>query len=1441
MKDKFKKLCLLVPMFIAGLAIARTDVFADETVVPMGEPQYPSTKADGAYWYNAVWKVNNPLYGKTRVVNDKTMPARSFFIPVFSEEEAGNEVINWRDFSGWQSLNGNWNFKLVEKPADVITNFHEENYKPGNDWINLPVPSSWQMHENGIDDQPMYSNWYYHWGQKGWLLISGEPNIPGEKFDYKHAYKGTAPKNINPVGHYIKDFTLKQDHKDDTVILNFQGVESAFYVYVNGQYVGYSEDSFSQHEFDITPYLHKDSSNRLAVLVYRWSDGSLLENQDLVNYSGIFRDVGLIYRSKSAPLLDFRNVVKKDGNNAKLTTSFLMKDDTRVNVKLYDGNTVVAEGNANGSTDDYVPVELEVKNAKFWNTDEPFQYHQVFTTYDKNGKVGEYVGWDFGLREVSLLNTDNGKTTYAMNDAPIVFKGVNRHEIYNKTGRAQDTELLHKDLQLMKQNNINAIRTSHYPNNVDLYLWAAKYGLMIMDEANMETHAAGGLGGIPMAVETFRYPSLHRCANMYERDKNMTSVVAWSNGNECIFFMPPAVNDKYSFRLMYKYIKERDDQRPIVLERDPREGVSDIRSRMYWPASEHSIGYSIFEGIQGNDKKVLEASDKRPYLQVEYAHSMGNSLGYYKEYWALWKQYPHAMGGFIWDWVDQSPLWPLPEGKTATGMSYNADGTKVVNGGTHYYAYGGDWARDKNNNFNNFMDNGIIASDRTAHAGIDQVKYVQQNIVFKNFNKDSNTVDIANEMNVSTDNYEIVLSLWKDGIRLNTKDGAEHLALPTAIKPRSTQTVTLPSLDSWKLDGSNPITDTKAQYYLRVQALYKDSRSAGNRSWAKAGDVSAYEEFKLNEVDKLSYRTPVDVSSPLTVKEEDGIITVKSNRIEYKFSKNDGQWISWKKDGVEFLAQKDDGSPDFKTTDNRSMIPGMYANFWRAPVDNDRENNWLKRVSRWREANWWRDKIKIQVQQTNKNIVTFDVTSKYNNGSNVTEKYTIYGDGHIQYAQDLNPGPKSEIPAYGFMVEMPNKFNNLKWFGKGLHTTFVDRYEGYPTEIYSEKVDENSLGDFVKPQENGNHVGVYWANISDEGGNSLFVKTIREPIEVMASPYNAYDVTDKSHPYELLTTNRTYFRVGYVAGVGGENSWGARPLPYAEIQAEPHSMAVDIFPITANKKGEEKFAAEDFTKLYRTLREDSEFITKVEYSFNKEGKFVELKTFQDDIPEYKISAKKDENIKDPVVKVSLADSIKDKYKVVYEKDPEDDNAVIVKILSIENSANPYKIYKFQFISGKDDGSIEGDNNSGNENPTNPDGNVIDTETEPEHGDYEDKEEEKELNPKEKEFGEDDEDAKKGADDASGITTDDSNNNSSTDGGTENGSSNGDNKTSTDAAVDEKPTHNEDKNIQNDTRSETKDTDKNHVPNTGVESSLYIFISLSIFAGIVFIVRSKKKN
>lgn len=1331
---------LLTLTTVSGLGFHAVEAAETPVNTQIGADQLPSPEAEGAFWYNGVINVADHAnyqvkdlthYQKSRVVMDRTLAPRAFFIPTLTAEDALAHTLDWRGSSGWQSLNGDWDFKLVAKPAEVIPEFIQPDFQPAADagWRKLAVPGSWPLQDNGIGDEPAYANHTYPWAQRG----NGQPNIEGGSVNYGNAGNATVPTSYNPVAHYRTHFVVPAAQQGKRAILDFHGVESGFYVYVNGRYVGYSEDSFTLHEFDVTDYLNPSGENTLAVLVYRWSDGNLFENQDFIDLAGIFRDVGLIYRSPQASLEDYHLdlTVEADQATVQIAAQRSGRSIGALTATLYDPQGQVVSTQTLAA--DQNEMTLQVQNPQKWSVDQPTLYKLLLEQKNAAGEITEVTAQDLGLREVKQFALEGGKHTYALNGVPIRFKGVNRHELDAERGRAIRLETIHRDLQLMKQNNVNAIRTSHYPNGVDLYLLANHYGIMILDEANLETHAAGA--SIPGTVEEFRFPALHRAMNMYERDKNFTSVVAWSNGNEAVYSWPTKRDHNYSIQLMHDYIKARDPKRPQVFERDNAESIADVRSTMY-------------NGVSG-DVGWLASADPRPYLQVEYAHSMGNSLGYYKEYWDTWRQYPNSMGGFIWDWVDQSPLWPIPSGEHLTlkpqipqtaqwqqsgeltdqglkgrliardaaladfhgsdqqftlfaevtlnqlvqhnslinhgdqqylfkattegtlefatfsngwhavktqdkltvnqrhqvGVSYDKgqvaiyiDGQKVkteqlpneispqaqnlgigadaqlgrpLHGVLHrvaiyqravdlsqvtpaqsdeglvvyqafegegvhreqplytgrkygsdgnlYYAYGGDWAKDKINNDNNFLDNGLISAHREPHGQVPQMKHVQQDILFKAYDPATGQLTLENEFDrLNLAAFDLSYQVLKDGQPLG-----EPKPFAAQIPPRSEGTAELPSAET--LLGKAPQEET-SQLTLQVQAQLK-----ADTLWAQKGYTVAWQQFPLNEANRQTYLKKLnELTAHNQVTETDEAVTIHHDGLEVKINKQTGRLVSYTVNGEAYL-------------DDQSY---MEAHFWRPPVDNDRQNGFLNRVAPWRKSTENRPEVQVSVEETNPQLTKVSVHSRLANGSTLDEEIWVYSDGHLHYFQDLQAAQTNEIPAIGTLWTLPQRYNQLTYFGRGPKPSYRDRWEGYPLGVYQEKIDETNLGEYVKPQENGNHMEIFWAKLTDAQDHGLIVKSASIPLQVQAQIYDPYDITDRGHPYELTATDRIFWRVNsHVAGVGGQNSWGAQPEAYAKIPSgKRYRYDYEIEPVKPELRPE---------KFYRTVYREAGLIQAV--------------------------------------------------------------------------------------------------------------------------------------------------------------------------------------------------------------------------------------------------------
>jgi beta-galactosidase len=699
-----------------------------------------------------------PNYMNPQINGKNRLPARAFFVPYASEQEALKKSNSSRE----KSLNGTWKFHWSKNPQLRPEEFYEMGFDCSS-WNDIQVPGSWEL--QGFD-APIYTDVRYP-------FPANPPYVP---------------EDYNPVGSYKTRFELPEGWRNLNVILHFRGVESAFHCWVNGHYVGYSEDSRLPAEFYISSFL-KAGSNELAVEVYRYSDGSYLEDQDYWKYSGIERDVKLIARPKAA-IRDFEILTSLKGDGANLSLKIRPEDvqsfkGQRVQVKVLDGNAMLYQTvlSQSGAADSVFYLTSDFSPIKLWNAEEPYLYQLVVNTLNSSGKVIESFVHPFGFREVKI---DQGVLT--VNGKPITIRGVNRHEHMPATGRTITRESMLKDIELMKQFNINAVRCSHYPNMEEWYQLCDLYGIYLIDEANIESHGmefheAETLANMP----EWEKPFMERMGRMMERDKNFTSIITWSMGNESGY-------GKH-FETIYDYAKKRDGSRPVQYEGSRKTGVSDIYCPMY------ARPFHL--------KEFVSIVQPRPLILCEYAHAMGNSVGGLRDYWNLIHQHRQLQGGFIWDWVDQT-LW-----------SKDKDGNRIK-------AYGGDMGFVGVVNDSNFCANGLIAADRTLNPHIWEVKKIYQNFDFELIPGQANTVKIINRFDFrSSANFLFQWEVLEDGVK--TQEGL----LPEILIPaQSNKVITIP----YHIVHPKP----GAHYHLTLKAVVKNAESL-----IPAGHVAAAEQFEL--------------------------------------------------------------------------------------------------------------------------------------------------------------------------------------------------------------------------------------------------------------------------------------------------------------------------------------------------------------------------------------------------------------------------------------------------------------------------------------------------------------------------------------------------------------------------------------------------------------------
>ncbi|CAG7621783.1 Beta-galactosidase [Paenibacillus solanacearum] len=1003
------------------------------------------------------WNNNPEIYELNR------MPAHATFMPFDTVEEA---LKGDRPASRYHlSLNGRWKFSFAETPQQRVERFYEMDYD-ANGWAEIDVPSHWQL--QGYD-YPQYTNVRYPWEGKE---------------DIKPPF---APVKYNPVGSYVRSFQVPSEWAGRPVHISFQGVESAFYVWLNGDLVGYSEDTFTPAEFDLTPYL-REGDNKLAVEVYRWCDASWLEDQDFWRLSGIFRDVYLfapppvhIYDFAADPRLDDSLSQGELAVRTQIADYYGSgEDQVTVEAMLYDrgpgGWQPVWEEplSAAGVPAKQGFMELHaagtVGQPRLWSAEHPNLYTLVLCLKDSSGRLIEAVSCRIGFRRFELkdgLMQINGKR--------IVLKGVNRHEFSCDTGRAIAYEDMLRDIKLMKSHNINSVRTSHYPNHPLWYELCDEYGLYVIDETNLETHGSWKYGQkdegdtVPGSKPEWTGAVLDRCNSMLQRDKNHPSVIIWSLGNESF--------GGNNFIKMHDFLKKSDPTRLVhyegVFHYRASEAASDIESQMYTKPDQ------VREYALRNPKK--------PFILCEYSHAMGSSCGNLHQYWELFDRYPVLQGGFIWDWIDQAIQIRTPEG-------------------VPYLAYGGDFGDTPNDG--NFSGNGLLFADGSVTPKIYEVKYCYQNVRFRAVDLLGGEIEIANQLLFTNLNeYELVWQVLGNGIV------ASEGRIQTDIEPLGRAVVRLP----YELPEHVQYGD---EYMLNVGFVLKAATA-----WAAQGHEVAYAQFLLPvaSLEQAGIRTSLPaVTAALRAEQQGDRLKVRGEGFDVTFDRRTGSLVSYRIGGAELFQE------------------APAPNFWRAVTDNDRGNKLPERCAVWRNAGANRRLIRFQMEEQPGHIVVRTLFELPAAASLCTVTYNVSADGEITVRQHLQPGAGlPEIPEIGTLFILGSSMANLSWYGNGPHETYWDRQASGRIGRYDGRVADQYVP-YLRPQECGNKTEVRYAELRD--GQGLGLRITGEPVfELNVLPYTPSELEASDHGYKLPDSGRTVLRVNAKQmGIGGDDSWGAR-------------------------------------------------------------------------------------------------------------------------------------------------------------------------------------------------------------------------------------------------------------------------------------------------------------
>lgn len=976
---------------------------------------------------------------------DGRLDAHSDHVYYASEEEAVDRETSYRE-----SLNGLWKFQYARNYESAIPGFEAEEYNC-KDWEDIYVPAHIQM--EGYD-VPQYANVQYPW--------EGHEEInPGE-----------IPTHFNPTASYVKYFTVPEQMQGKRLFISFQGAESGLALWLNGKFVGYSEDSFTPSEFELTEYV-KEGENKLAAQVFKWTASSWCEDQDFYRFSGIYRDVYL-YTVPEVHVNDLRIRAIPDVSLAsadfELTTKTWGKGQLKI-ILSKEGNIVLEDVKEISDEDTF---SWKVDAPILWSAEDPQLYDLELTVSDENGNVQEIIPQKVGFRRFEMkdgIMTLNGKR--------IVFKGVNRHEFSSVTGRHVSEEELRKDLTTMKLNNINAIRTCHYPDMSKIYELCDEYGLYMIDETNLESH---GSWDVAEMTKDFTYTvpynkpewlgmMLDRANSMYQRDKNHPAILIWSCGNE-------SFGGKDIFE-MSQLFRSEDPTRLVHYE-----GV--FHDRSYNDTSDmESQMYPSVEAI----KEFLAKDNSKPFICCEYTHAMGNSCGAMHKYTDLTDTEPKYQGGFIWDYIDQS--------------IYKKDRY-----GKEFQAYGGDFGERPTDY--NFSGNGIAyGGDREASPKMQEVKFNYQNITAK-VSEDKVTV-INKNLFVNTDTFDAKVILAKDGKVICTKP------LATAVAPLSEETYELP-IAKQERPGEYTVT---VSFHLKADTV-----------WAKAGHEVAFGQY-VYQVEK----EPVVCTDEIEIIRSTHNIGIRGAHFEVLFSVLNGGLVSYKYAGREMIESIP--KPNFW----RAPIDNDCGNLMQMRYAQWKIASMYLNFKDYRDGIYVGEhQPQLEVKEHSA-VVSYTYVMPTTPMAECHISYEVFGDGRVKTTLTYDPVKElGDMPEFGVMFKFNADYDHVEWYGLGEAETYADRKHGAKLGIYKNMVADN-MAHYMVPQECGAKEEVRWAKVTDRKGRGMLFEMDPEngPMMFSALPYTPHEMENAMHPYELPEVHYTVVRAAKgQMGIGGDDSWGSR-------------------------------------------------------------------------------------------------------------------------------------------------------------------------------------------------------------------------------------------------------------------------------------------------------------
>ena len=1003
------------------------------------------------------------FYEDLNVMHDKTMPARTYYIPASVRM---NDLVEHRERSDrFQLLNGEWKFQYYNSIYDVTESFYEKGYDVSG-FDQVTVPGVWQM--DGYDTH-QYTNIRY-------------------PFPFDPPY---VPQNI-PCGAYVHNFEYHREKKASKAFLNFEGVDSCFYVWVNGAYAGYSQVPHATSEFDVTDLLN-EGENTLAVLVLKWCDGSYLEDQDKFRMSGIFRDVYLLKRPETT-IRDYyiTTDVEKDSVVVKLDMHFVEPVETKVTIEDKYGAVV-----ARGETAENGVLELTVLNPVLWNAENPYLYQVILTMPD------EVIVDRIGFRTIEIKD----KVVY-FNGEKIKFRGVNRHDSDPETGFVIDVQQIKKDLMLMKQHNFNAIRSSHYPNAPYFYQMCDEYGFMVIDEADIEAHGPFMLYRKEDTDQNrfrrwnekiaddpaWEKAIVDRVQLMVQRDKNRPSIVMWSMGNEsaygCNFEKALAWTKKFDPDRITQYESARYRNYDITYDYDNL----DLYSRMY-PSLQEIEDY-------------LKKDGSKPFLLVEYCHSMGNGPGDFEDYFQMIHKDDRMCGGFVWEWCDHAI----------------AHGT-AENGKTRYY-YGGDHGETIHDG--NFCMDGLVYPDRTPHTGLLEYKNVYRPVRIVSYDQENGQMVLHNYMDFDDlkDYVDVFYEMTQDGL--------------TVEKGKLANVVASPHSDA-EVELKLQVPNTGKIYLKLIYRLKKEM------PLLEQGYELGFDEMKLaNEDDRnrqaVKWLEQEKVIGTIAVKENDKQIVLQAKDFTYVLDKRTGLF-----EDMQFAGRSYINHP-------------MELNIWRAPTDNDM---YIK--LEWEKAHYdaaYTRAYRIEVLQNKHGVLIMEhlavVADTVQKILDVEMTWKINEDGKIEAViEAVKDKEFPDLPRFGIRMFLNKKMDQITYFGMGPQESYRDKHQASCHGLFRSKVAQMHE-DYIRPQENGSHYDCDYVELTN--GQCGIAAVSKNPFSFNASVYTQEELERVSHNYELKESDSTVFCMDYAMNGIGSNSCGPDVMDKYRFDEEAFQFQFELIP-----------------------------------------------------------------------------------------------------------------------------------------------------------------------------------------------------------------------------------------------------------------------------------------